>query len=67
MRVKQLLLLVLDERPIKGIGTLQRKLSDLEPDLSLAEIGAAVKELTAMGLVHKSEDGRYMPDKEALK
>ena len=67
MRVKQLLLLVLDERPIKGVGTLQRKLSDLEPDLSLAEIGAAVKELTAMGLVHKSEDGRYMPDKEALK
>ena len=64
MRVKQLLLLVLDERPVKSIGTLQRKLSDLEPDLSLADISAAVKELMAMRLVHKSEDGRYLPGKE---
>ena len=67
MRVKQELLLVLGERPVKSIGTLQRKLSDLEPDLSLADISAAVKELMAMGLVYKSEDGRYMPGKETLK
>ena len=65
MRVKQELLLVLGERPAKSTGTLQRKLSDLEPDLSLADISAAVKELMAMRLVHKSEDGRYMPGKEA--
>jgi hypothetical protein len=64
MRVKQELLLVLHEKPVKSIGILQRKLSDLEPDLSLADISAAVKELMAMGLVHKSEDGRYMPGKE---
>ena len=64
-RVKQLLILVLNERPDKSIVNLQRRLYDLESDLSLVEIDAALKELDVMGLIHKSEDGLYMPGKEA--
>ena len=64
-RVKRLLILVLNERPDKSIVNLQRRLYDLESDLSLVEIDAALKELGVMGLIHKSEDGLYMPGKEA--
>jgi hypothetical protein len=35
----------------------------LEPDLSLAEIDAALEELTAMELIEKSEKGDYLPIK----
>ena len=65
MRVKQLLPLVLDEKPTRSIVSLQRRIYDLEPDLSLADIDAALKELGVMDLIHKSEDGLYMHGKEA--
>ena len=58
-RVKQLLILVLNERPDKSVINIQRRLSDLEPELTLAEIDAALKELLALGLIHKSEDSHY--------
>lgn len=63
-RVKQLLILVIGERPEKSIVNLKRRFSDLEPGLSLAEIDAALKELIVMGLIHKSDDGHYMSNKE---
>ena len=58
-RVKQLLILVLNERPDKSVTNIQRRLSDIEPELTLAEIDAALKELLALGLIHKSEDSHY--------
>ena len=64
VRAEQLLILVLAERPDKKPGSIQRRLSDLDSSLSTAEIVSALKELAAMGLIHKSEDGFYTPGKE---
>ena len=58
-RLKQLLILIISERPEKSIVNLHRRISDLEPGLSLAETDAALKELVAMGRIHKTEDGHY--------
>ena len=58
-RVKQLLILVLNERPDKSVINIQRRLSDLEPELTHAEIDTALKELLAFDLIHKSEDSHY--------
>ena len=59
-RVKQILILVISERPEKSIVNLQRRISDLEPDLSLADINAALEELSAMKLIEKSDQGDYL-------
>jgi hypothetical protein len=67
VRAKQLLIQVLAEKPDKKPVSIQRRLSDLDSSLSTAEIVSALKELTAMGFIHKSEDGFYMPGKEGLK
>ena len=66
-RAKQLLILLLAEKPDKKPGSIQRRLSDLDSSLSTAEIVSALKELAAMSLIYKSEDGLYMPGREALK
>ena len=58
-RVKQLLILVLNERPDKSVINIQRRLSDLEPELTHSEIDTALKELLALDLIHKSEDSHY--------
>ena len=63
--IKELIVQVLTEKPDRSIVSLSERISDLEPDLSLAEIDTALSELTAMELVHKSEDGFYMPGEEA--
>ena len=59
-RLKQLLILVISERPEKSIVNLQRRIYDLEPDLSLADIDAALEELSAMKLIEKSNNGDYL-------
>ena len=58
-RIKQLLILVISERPEKSIVNLMRRISDLEPELTLAEIDSALKELLSLGRIYKTEDGHY--------
>ena len=59
-RIKRLIILVLNESPGKSIVNLLRSISDLEPDLSLAEIDAALEVLTTMEMIEKSQKGDYL-------